>query len=134
MVQNYKITVFFGEFSNTEIPLLRVHWGFQVELVVKRRHTYAGDIRDVGSVPGLGGSPGEGNGNLLQYSYPENSMDRGAWQTIVNGVLSSSNFSIILLLFQKSAYSHGKRFPQTISLSKYIRKRMKVKVKRTGLP
>ena len=94
----------------------------------------AANAKDVGSVPGLGGSPGEGNGNLLQYSYPENSMDRGAWQTIVNGVLSSSNFSIILLLFQKSAYSHGKRFPQTISLSKYIRKRMKVKVKRTGLP
>ena len=34
---------------------------------------------DLGSIPGLGRSPGEGNGNLLQYSCLENSMDRGAW-------------------------------------------------------
>ena len=34
---------------------------------------------DVGSIPGLGKSPGEGNGNLLQYSCLDNSMDRGAW-------------------------------------------------------
>ena len=41
---------------------------------------------DVGSVPGLGRSPGEGNGNLLQYSCLENCMDRGAWQATVHGV------------------------------------------------
>ena len=41
---------------------------------------------DVGSVPGLGRSPGEGNGNLLQYSCLENSVDRGAWQATVHGV------------------------------------------------
>ena len=35
--------------------------------------------RDVGLIPGLGRSPGEGNGNTLQYSFLENSMDRGAW-------------------------------------------------------
>ena len=35
---------------------------------------------DLGSIPGLGRSPGEGNGNPLQYPYLENSMDRGAWQ------------------------------------------------------
>ena len=34
---------------------------------------------DPGSIPGLGKSPGEGNGNTLQYSYLVNSMDRGAW-------------------------------------------------------
>jgi len=34
---------------------------------------------DLGSIPGLGRSPGEGNGNPLQYSYLENSMDRGSW-------------------------------------------------------
>ena len=34
---------------------------------------------DPGSIPGLGRSPGEGNGNPLQYSCPENPMDRGAW-------------------------------------------------------
>ena len=37
---------------------------------------------DLGSVPGLGRSPGEGNGNPLQYSCLENPMDRGAWQAI----------------------------------------------------
>ena len=37
---------------------------------------------EAGSIPGLGRSPGEGNGNLLQYSCLGNSMDRGAWQAI----------------------------------------------------
>ena len=41
---------------------------------------------DLGSIPGLGRSPGEGNGNPLQYSCLENPMDRGAWQAIVHGV------------------------------------------------
>ena len=41
---------------------------------------------DPGSVPGSGRSPGEGNGNPLQYSCLENSMDRGAWHDTVNGV------------------------------------------------
>ena len=40
----------------------------------------------VGSIPGLGRSPGEGNGNPLQYSCLENSMGRGAWWAIVYGV------------------------------------------------
>ena len=47
-------------------------------VVVKNLLANAGDIRDVGSVPGSGRSPGEENGNLLQYSCLENSMDRGA--------------------------------------------------------
>ena len=46
----------------------------------------AGDARDVGSIPGLGGSPGEGDGNPLQYSCLENPMDRGAWQATVHRV------------------------------------------------
>ena len=41
---------------------------------------------DVGSIPGLGRSSGEGNGNPLQYSCLENPMDRGVWQTTVHGV------------------------------------------------
>ena len=44
---------------------------------------------NAGSVPGLERSPGEGNGNPLQYSCLENSMDRGAWQVIVHGVTKS---------------------------------------------
>ena len=46
----------------------------------------AGDIRDVGSISGLGRSPGKGNGNPLQYSGLGNPADRGAWQAIVPGV------------------------------------------------
>ena len=41
---------------------------------------------DLGSILGSGRSPGEGNGNLFQYSCLENSMDRGAWRSIVHGV------------------------------------------------
>ena len=42
-----------------------------------------------GSIPGLGKSPGEGNGNPLQYSCLENLMDRGAWQVTVHGFTKS---------------------------------------------
>ena len=44
---------------------------------------------DLGSVPELERSPGEGNGNSLQYSCLENSMDREAWRTMVHGVTKS---------------------------------------------
>ena len=40
---------------------------------------------ELGLIPGLGRSPGEGNGNPLQYSSVENPMDRGAWEAIVHG-------------------------------------------------
>ena len=44
---------------------------------------------DPGLIPGSGRSPGEGNGNELQYSCLENPMDRGDWQAIVHGVAKS---------------------------------------------
>ena len=47
------------------------------------------DVRDEVSTPGLGRSPGGGNGNPLQYSYWENSMDRGAWWSKIHGVAKS---------------------------------------------
>ena len=47
------------------------------------------DARDPGSISELGRSPGEGNGNPLQYSSLENSMDRGVWQATVRGVTES---------------------------------------------
>ena len=47
------------------------------------------NVGDSGSIPGLGGFPGEGNGNPQQYSCLENSMDRGAWWAIVQGVTKS---------------------------------------------
>ena len=56
----------------------------QVVLVVKNLPANAGDIRDVGLIPGLGRSPGEGNGNPLQYSCLENPMEEepGGLQTM----------------------------------------------------
>ena len=44
------------------------------------------DVKDEGSIPGSGRSPGGGNGNPLQYSCLENPMDGGAWRAIVLGV------------------------------------------------
>ena len=54
-----------------------------VALVVKNPPANTGDGRDAGSIPGSGRSPGVGNGNPLQYSCLENSMDRGAWWATV---------------------------------------------------
>ena len=48
-----------------------------------------GDVRDPGSIPGSGRSPGRGNGNALQYSCLENPMDRGAWRATVHWATQS---------------------------------------------
>ena len=54
--------------------------------MVKNPLVNAGDTRDVGSIPGLGRSPGVGNDNPLQYSCLKNSVDRGAWRAAIHGV------------------------------------------------
>ena len=72
--------------------------------MVKNQPASAGDSRDMGSIPGLGRSPREGNGNPLQNSCLENPMDRGTWPATVHGV-SKSNVTehrtgnITLLIF-----------------------------------
>ena len=58
-------------------------------LVVKNPPTNVGDLGDMSSISGSGRSPGEGNGNSLQYSYLGNPMDRGAWWATVHGVTKS---------------------------------------------
>ena len=68
------------------ILLLVLLWASQVALVVRNQPTGAGDIRDMGSIPGMGRSPGEGNGNPLQYSCLETPLDRGAWRATVHGL------------------------------------------------
>ena len=60
--------------------------GFPHSSVGKESACNAGDP---GSIPGLGRSPGEGNGNPPQYSCLDNPMDRGAWQAIVHGIAKS---------------------------------------------
>ena len=57
--------------------------------VVKNLPANAGDIRDMGSIPESGRSPGKGHGNSLQYSCLENPMDRGAWLATVHRVAKS---------------------------------------------
>ena len=54
--------------------------------MVKNPPSNAGDAGDLGLIPGLGRSPGEGNGNPLQYSCLESSIDRGAWWATARGV------------------------------------------------
>ena len=61
----------------------------QVVLAVKDPLANTGDVRASGSAPGSGRFPGVGNGNPLQYSCLENSMDNGAWWAIVHGVTKS---------------------------------------------
>ena len=58
-------------------------------LVVKNLLANARDIRDPGSIPGFGRSPGGGHGNPLQYSCLENPTDRGAWHATVHGIARS---------------------------------------------
>ena len=66
-----------------------ITYASHMALVVKNSPANEGDVRNVGSIPGLGRSPGEGNGNLLQCSCLGNPMDRGAWGAIVRGVSKS---------------------------------------------
>ena len=58
-------------------------------LVVKKLPASAGDIRETGMIPGLGRSPGGGNGKALKYSGLENTMDRRAWGAAVHGITKS---------------------------------------------
>ena len=65
--------------------------GFPGDSGVKNLPPNAGDAGDMGSIPGLGKSPGEGNGNQLQYSCLGNPMDREAWRPKVHGGLRESD-------------------------------------------
>ena len=64
-------------------------WAFLVVLVVKNPPANAGDVREVGSIPGWGKSPGGGQGNPLQCSCLENPMHRGARQAIIHRMAKS---------------------------------------------
>ena len=67
----------------------RLQYGLPWGLRWKESSCNAGDIRNVGLIPGLGRSPEEGNGNPLQYSCLESPMDRGAWHATVHRVAES---------------------------------------------
>ena len=80
---SYRPTVILA-MGDESLPLYQLQ-AFLVALAVKNPPANAGDIRDVGSISGLGRSPGGGNGNPLQYSCLENPMDRGVWGATVHG-------------------------------------------------
>ena len=69
--------------------MYRFGWGFPQWLSSKESACNAGDTRDLGSIPGLGRSPGGREGNPLQYFCLENPTDRGAWWATVHGVAKS---------------------------------------------
>ena len=63
--------------------------------MVKNPSANAGDVRDIGLIPGSGGSPVVGHGCPLQYSFLENPMDRGAWWATVHRVAKCINEVIL---------------------------------------
>ena len=69
---------------NRSMPGLPVHYQLP-----EFTQTHVHRVGDAGSIPGLGRSPGEGNGNPLQYSCLENPMDRGAWEATAHEVAKS---------------------------------------------
>ena len=79
----------FSQFFKVPFALNSQSWASQAALVVENLPANAGDIRDVGLIPGSGRSPGGGHGNPFQYSNLENPIERGAWQVTVHGVAKS---------------------------------------------
>ena len=81
---------------------------------------FAYNVGDLGSIPGLGRSPGEGNGNPLQYSCLENCMDGGTWWAEVHGVAKSwtrlSDFTFTFL-YQLSCQGSQEAGTGTSSIS-----------------
>ena len=81
-----------------KLVVLLTKRGFLGGSGVKNPPANTGVARGVGSIPGPGRSPGIENGNPLQYSCLENSMDRGAWQAMVHGGHKESDMSTHILI------------------------------------
>ena len=84
---------FIAEIFHLNIVSAEVSCSFPGGAVVKKSPANAGDAGDTGSIPGSGRSPGGGNGNPLQYSCLENSMDREAWWATVDEVIKESDMT-----------------------------------------
>ena len=96
---------FFKESKNTNLKqYTHSYRASQVVLVLKNLPANAGDVRNVGLIPGLGRFPGGGHGNPLQYSCRENPIDRGAWWATVHRVAKSQ---IQLKQLSSAMHSYG---------------------------
>ena len=87
--------------------------------VVKNPPANAGDTGDKGSIPGLGRSPGEGNGKLLQYSCWDNPMDSRAWWATVHEVSESHMAEPLSIYAVPAEGGIGSRFDHSISLGDF---------------
>ena len=79
---------------------------FQGALVVKNPAANAGITRDMGLIPGSGSSSGVGNGNQLQYSCLENSMDRGAWRAAIHEVAKNRTLLDVCARARTHTHTH----------------------------
>ena len=75
--------------SGKDIEVPSENKASHVALVVKNPSAHAGDAKDTGLIPGSRRSPGRKQGNSRQYSYLENAMDPGTWQTIAQRITKS---------------------------------------------
>ena len=73
------------------------------------------NARDLGSVPGLGRSPGEGNGYPLQYSCLEIPMDRGAWRATVHGVAKNQKQILKIIHVYTCLSKHDSQLPKSVN-------------------
>ena len=86
-------------------------WASQVVLVVKSLPANAGDMSDIGSIPGWGRSPGGGHGNPLQFSCLKNLMDRGAWRAKVAKRVAKRRTQLKQLSMHSQEYYRRKFLP-----------------------
>ena len=86
--------------------------------MVKSLPASAGDLRDVGSIPGSGRSPGGGLGSPLQYSWLESPTDRGAWRAAVHGVTEwgTTHRSLSTVYTEYKASAWGKSLTNFLSI------------------
>ena len=104
----------YSKFScESKISISQVREGAsQVVLVVKNLLANARDLREAGSIPELGRSPGEGPGDPLQYSCLKNPLDRGAGQAVVHGITESDKTERLSTHTSKTVgRESGKQFP-----------------------
>ena len=88
----------FSDWTELNFVSIWETWASQVALVVKNLLSNTRDIRDAGSITGLGSSPGGEHGNPLQYSCLENYMGKGAWQAMVHGGHKELDMSEVIAL------------------------------------